>query len=77
MTTPDKDQMLLDLVQLGLYHPHHRLTVDELGNIYTQVMDGLATTNGDTAPVTLTVRQVCILFWIACSSIQDVMVPQK
>jgi hypothetical protein len=61
MSVVISDSFQKRVAELGTYPKDWQLTHSELDNIVKDCEAGLSTTNGDTAPVTLTVRQVLLL----------------
>lgn len=59
--TEEQSQYLSGLVLYDARSEYNTMTDKELGEIIDQCITGLSTTNGDTAPITLTERQVAIL----------------
>lgn len=42
---------------------YNKLTHEEIGLLIDQIVEGMRTINGDTAPIKMTARQASILIW--------------
>lgn len=60
---------LKSLLLASLYPDDWQITLEEAETIYAQCVAGLCTTNGDTAPVTITARQLLLLLRAHVSSL--------